>query len=80
MGASVNITAAVFAAYLNCPTKAFLTAHDEKHRIPSSATHGRISAAHKARVIGLTDPVPIDFLRLANDPAVDAPPAVARRG
>ena len=29
MDASANITAAVFAAYLKCPTKAYLTAHGE---------------------------------------------------
>jgi hypothetical protein len=29
MDTSANITAAVFAAYLKCPTKAYLTAHGE---------------------------------------------------
>ena len=50
MGTSANITAAVFAAYLKCPTKAYLTARGEKP--PNtfvSDTRGRISAAYKAR-------------------------------
>jgi hypothetical protein len=49
MRTNANITAAVFAAYLKCPTKAYLTAHGE---IPPDTfianTCGRISAAYKA--------------------------------
>jgi len=78
MDASANITAAVFAAYLKCPTKAYLTAHGENPPDTFVAdTRGRISAAYKARAsqslrTGLTAVVPIDFLRLAGDPFRDA--------
>ena len=73
-----NITAAVFAAYLKCPTKAYLMAHGETP--PDTFvgdTRGRISAAYKARVsqnprTGLTGVVPIDFLRSAAAPTGDA--------
>jgi hypothetical protein len=65
-----TITAAVFAAYLKCPTKAYLTAHGEK---PPDATFAemcnRVSAAYKAlaRQRPLTaSTVPIDFSRLAH--------------
>jgi hypothetical protein len=44
MGTSANITAAVFAAYLKCPTKAYLTAHRENPPDTFvSDTCGRIS-------------------------------------
>lgn len=78
MDPSANITAAVFAAYLKCPTKAYLTAHGENSPGTFVAhTRGRISAAYKARAsqslrTGLTDSVAIDFLRLARDPFRDA--------
>jgi hypothetical protein len=46
MDATISITAAVFAAYLNCPTKAYLTAHREKPPDTFIAdTRERISAA-----------------------------------
>ena len=78
MDTSANITAAVFAAYLKCPTKAYLTAHGETP--PDTFvgdTRGRISVAYKARVsqnprTGLTGVVPIDFLRSATAPIEDA--------
>ena len=74
MGASANITAAVFAAYLKCSTKAYLTAHDEKPPDTFVAdTRGLISAAYKAGVIGFTGVMPINFLRLVSDPAIDVP-------
>jgi hypothetical protein len=70
MDTSANITAAVFAAYLKCPTKAYLTAHGEKPPDTFFAdTRGRISAAYKGEAMGLTGVVPIDFLRLAGDPS-----------
>src|SRR5271169_6348535 len=73
MDASVNITAAVFAAYLKCPTKAYLTAHGEKPPDTFVAdTCGSISAAYKAKVIELTGVAPIDFSQLANEPAIAA--------
>jgi predicted RecB family nuclease len=71
MDASANITAAVFAAYLKCPTKAYLMAHGEKPPDTFVAdTCGSISAAYKAKVIELTGVVPIDFSQLANEPAI----------
>jgi predicted RecB family nuclease len=74
MGASAKIIAAVFAAYLKCSTKAYLTAHDEKPPDTFVAdTRGRISAAYKAGVIGLTGVMPINFLQLVSDPAIDVP-------
>jgi predicted RecB family nuclease len=78
MDTSANITAAVFAAYLKCPTKAYLTAHGENPADTFVAdTRGRISAAYKARAsqglgTGLTGVVPIDVLRPAGDPAREA--------
>src|SRR4051812_24828633 len=74
METSANITAAVFAAHLKCPTKAYLMAHDEKP--PDNFvtyTCGRLSAAYKSRArhsLGtrLTG-VLIDFLQLTSDPA-----------
>src|SRR6266404_4786351 len=78
MNTSANITAAVFAAYLKCPTKAYFTAHGDKPPNTFVAdTRGRISAAYKARTsrdlgTGLTADVPIDFLRLAGDPVREA--------
>jgi predicted RecB family nuclease len=74
MHGSVEITAAVFAAYLNCPTKAYLIAHGED---PPDAfvavTRGRVSAAYKARAgQGLTVVVPIHFSRLSDDTVRDA--------
>jgi predicted RecB family nuclease len=72
-----TITAAIFAAYLKCPTKAYLMAHGEK--VPDTFfadIRERISAAFKARVnqnlrMGSPNVVPIDFLRLVGDLASD---------
>jgi predicted RecB family nuclease len=73
MDTSANITAAIFAAYLKCPTKAYLTAHGERPPDTFVAnTHARISAAYKAQAMELTGVVPIDFLRPAGDPAREA--------
>jgi hypothetical protein len=75
MDASANISAAVFAAYLKCSTKAYLTAHGEKAPDTFFAdTLGRISAAYKARVsqgprMGSTNVVSFDYLRLTGAPA-----------
>jgi predicted RecB family nuclease len=75
MDTSANITAAVFAAYLKCPTKAYLTAHGEKPPDSFVAdTHGRISAAYKAGAsqgigTGLTGAVPMDVIGPAGDSA-----------
>ena len=66
MDASANITAAVFAAYLKCPTKAYLTACGENPPNTSVAdTRERVSAAYKVRAsrgVGAGF-VTIDFLR-----------------
>src|SRR6267154_5032116 len=67
---SANITAAIFGAYLKCPTKSYLTAHGEK--APDSFVdemRGSISVAYKTTATqsvrrGLTGIVPIDFVRL----------------
>jgi hypothetical protein len=49
METRANITAATFAAYLNCRTKAYLTAHLEKPPDPVFAEmRNRVSAAYKA--------------------------------
>jgi hypothetical protein len=78
MDTSTNITAAVFAAYLKCPTKAYLTAHGEKPPDTFVAdTRGRISAAYKAgasqgSVTALTGVVSIDVLRLPGEPDREA--------
>jgi predicted RecB family nuclease len=78
MGTSANITAAVFAAYLKCPTKAYLTAHGENPPDTFvSDTRGRISAAYKAGVskglgTGPAAVTSIDFLRSTGDPAREA--------
>src|SRR5712691_10649120 len=74
MDMNPDITAAVFAAYLRCSTKSYLTAHGEKPPDTFVAeTCGRISLAYKTRAnqrfrTGLTGVVPIDFVRLANQP------------
>jgi hypothetical protein len=70
METGANITAAVFAAYLKCRTKAYLTVNGEKPPDPVFAEmRKRISAAYKA-IAGQrahTGPtVPIDFSRLAD--------------
>ena len=70
MDASTDITAAIFAAYLKCPTKAYLTAHAE--RAPDTFftdIRGRISDTYKIRASqnlpkGLPGALPIDFPRL----------------
>ena len=50
MDTSGNITAAVFAAYLKCPTKAYLLVHGEDPPDTFVAdTRERISIAYKAR-------------------------------
>jgi hypothetical protein len=76
---SANITAAVFAAYLKCPTKAYLTANAETP--PDTFlddARGRISAAYKARAsqalgMGLTDVGSVDFLCLSTSPTARRP-------
>ena len=78
MHRSVEITAAVFAAYLKCPTMAYLTAHGEDPPDTFLAvTRGCISAAYKARAgqslrASLIGVAPIHFSRLADDTARDA--------
>ena len=72
MDASVNITAAVFAAYLKCPTKAYLTAHGENPPDTFVAdTRERVSAAYKVKASGGVGAgfVSIDFLRPGGDRA-----------
>lgn len=77
MGTSVRITAAIFAAYLKCPLKAYLMAQGEKSPETFYADiHQRISVAYKARAnatlrIRSPDVLPIDFLQLICDPARD---------
>ncbi|NGO55901.1 TM0106 family RecB-like putative nuclease [Allomesorhizobium camelthorni] len=79
MDASANISAAVFAAYLKCSTKAYLTAHGEKSPDSFFAdTLGRTSAAYKARVsqgprMGSTNAVSFDYLRQTGVPAEYTP-------
>jgi hypothetical protein len=71
--ASTNTTAAVFGAYLKYPTKAYLVAHREKPPDNFIAdTRQRISAAYKAKVIGSSGTVPIDFSQLPVNFAVEA--------
>jgi hypothetical protein len=41
MDTSANITAAVFAAYLKCPTKAYLAAHGENPPQPRANSSSR---------------------------------------
>src|SRR5215831_8454683 len=78
MHRSVNVTAAIFTAYLKCPTKGYLIAHGED---PPDAfiavTRGCMSAAYKARAgqspqAGLPGVAPIHFSRLADDTAHEA--------
>ena len=77
MNASTDITAAIFAAYLKCATKAYLTAHGEKAPDTFFAgIRGRISDAYKIRASqnlrnGGAGAVPIDFLRLIGNSARD---------
>jgi predicted RecB family nuclease len=76
METGVNITAAMFAAYLKCRTKAYLTARREKLSDPVfTEMRKRISAAYKgiAGQRAYTGPtVPIDFSRLADGVMDDA--------
>jgi predicted RecB family nuclease len=76
METGVNITAAMFAAYLKCRTKAYLTAHREELPDPVfTEMRKRISAAYKgiAGQRAYTGPtVPIDFSRLADGVMDDA--------
>ena len=73
MDAIANITTAVFAAYLKCPTKAYLTAHGENPPDTFVAdTRQGVSAAYKIKAgggvgAGLTGVVPFDFLQLGGD-------------
>lgn len=70
METDANITAAMFAAYLICRTKAYLMVHGEKPPDPVFAEmRNRVSAAYKALarqrlLTGST--VPIDFSRLTD--------------
>jgi predicted RecB family nuclease len=72
MDASADITAAVFAAYLKCLTKAYLTAHGENPPDTFVAdARERVSAAYKVRAsrgVGAGF-VTIDFLRPGGDRA-----------
>jgi hypothetical protein len=78
MDTNADITAAVFAAYLQCPTKAYLTAHEEGSSDTSFADlRGRVSAACKVRAshsfsTQTTGAMPIEFMRLAGVPALGA--------
>ena len=78
MDASIDITASVFDAYLKCPTKAYLAAHEENSPDTFFAdTRSRISAAFKARAsqnlqTALTGAVQIDFSQLASLHALGA--------
>ena len=76
METGANITAAMFAAYLKCRTKAYLTARREKPPDPVfTEMRKRVSGAYKA-IAGqraYTGPsVPIDFSRLADGVMDDA--------
>ena len=78
MEPSGRITAAVFSAYLKCPTMAFLTAQGEKPPETLFAeTRGRVSAAYKASASknlqpGSPDVIPLDYLRPNVPPPGDA--------
>ena len=78
MDTNADITAAVFAAYLKCPTKAYLTAHEEGSPDTFFADlRGRVSAACKVRASHSfstqpTGAMPIEFMRLAGVPALGA--------
>ena len=78
MHRSVNVTAAIFTAYLKCPTKGYLIAHGEDPPDAFIAVRrGCMSAAYKARAgqrlqAGLAGIAPIHFSRLTDDTAHDA--------
>jgi hypothetical protein len=73
METGANITAAMFAAYLKCRTKAYLTAHREKPPEPVFVEmRKRVSAAYKAQRPNTESTVPINFSRLADGPMDDA--------
>src|SRR6266851_4020090 len=78
MDMSATITAAVFAAYLKCPTKAYLTAAGENPPDTFVAdTRERILSAYKAQAsqglgAGSSGVVPIDFLGPEGDPSREA--------
>ena len=78
MDTNADITAAVFAAYLQCPTKAYLTAYEEGSPDTFFADlRGRVSAACKVKASRSfstqpTGGMPIDFMRLAGVPDLGA--------
>jgi hypothetical protein len=73
METGANITAAMFAAYLKCRTKAYLTAHREKPPEPVFVEmRKRVSAAYKAQRPNTESTVPINFSRLADGLMDDA--------
>src|SRR5215471_5979504 len=77
MDMSADVTAAVFAAYLKCPTKAYLMAQGEKPPDTLFADIlGRFSTAYKASArqrirSGVLSVPPFDFARLADYPLRD---------
>ncbi len=80
MDPSATITAPIFAAYLKCPTKAYLIAHGEQSpETFFTDMRGRISAAYKTKAfrsaqMGPTGVVPFDFLQAGGDPVSDVAP------
>jgi hypothetical protein len=78
MDANLDITAPIFAAYLKCPTKAYLTAR--KENLPDTfftAVRERLSAECKVRAgqslqAKSANATQIEFLQLSSGPPVDA--------
>jgi len=69
---SNTITAAVFAAYVKCPTKAFLLARGERPFDTFFAQIGRsISMAYKAKIRNISS-VKFDHLESHSDPEITA--------
>jgi predicted RecB family nuclease len=63
METSASITAAVFSAYLSCPTKAYLLAHGEKSiETLFDDMRGNVSTAYKAK---MQTALSVDFSELA---------------
>ena len=70
MEASTTITAGVFAAFLKCRTKAYLTYREEPADLKFEELWRRLSAAYKSSVVAPSQIVSIAFSRLT-DPIPD---------
>jgi hypothetical protein len=66
MEASTTITAGVFAAFLKCRTKAYLTYRGEPADLKFEELRQRLSAAYKASVVIPSQNAAIDFSRLTD--------------